>query len=164
MTRNNEDKLLFQLRINGDSLECLESDQQIWRTPINALLLIAEYTTNAGPWGDDYFLNFWSWERGEFVRSAITAYAVDLNETFQILGRKLGTELKLELIGSTEWASRVMWPPQLTGYPYFTFREIPPANWREKLSYRCFGPMHEYSLTKEVQEFLERCEIPHSHS
>ncbi len=164
MTKNSPDKLLYGLRIEGDLLEGFADSQKIWRVPINALLLIAEYTTNEGPWIDDYFLNFWSWENGQLMKSAIAFYALGRDATFQVLEKTLHAELKFDLLGSTEWASRVIWPPQLAGHSYFTFREIPPVTWREKLAYRCFGPIHEYSLTEEVRELLQRHEIPPVHS
>jgi hypothetical protein len=78
--------------------------------------------------------------------------------TFQALGQKLGAELQFRLMGKSEWASRVMWPPELAGHPYFTFRELKPTKWRERLSHRVFSPTQEYFLTEEVQAFLRQVE------
>jgi hypothetical protein len=150
------DRKQVSIRVRDDFLECLEDDREVWRTAITKILLIAEYTTDEGPWCDDYFLNLWSFEGGQFMKSAITFYAVNRDTTFQELEQRLGTKLQFRLTCSTQWASRVMWPPELAGHPYFTPRELEPTNWREKLSHRVLGPTHDHFLTEEVQAFLRR--------
>jgi len=155
VSKDNNSKQV-SIRVRDDFLECLECDRELWRTAIDTILLIAEHTTDEGPWGDDYFLNLWSLEDGQLLKATLGDSVRNVDATFKALGQKLGTKLQFELTGSTKWASRVVWPPQLAGHPYFTFREMKPTNWRERLSYRCFGPTHEYFPTEEVQEFLHR--------
>jgi len=123
--------------------------------PIHALLLIAEYTTGEGPFIDDYFLNFWTFENSEFIKYSISFYADERDATFEPLEQRLGAELQFGLTGSTEWASRVMWPPELAGHPYYTFRKVEPKTWLQKLRRLCFGPAEEYFIAKEVREYLK---------
>ena len=146
----------ISIRVRDDFLECLEDDRELWRAPIDEILLIAEYSTNEGWWGDDYYLNLWSFENGELLKATIGDSVGNVDATFQALGQKLGAELQFGLMGKSEWASRVMWPPELAGHPYFTFRKLKPASWREKLRHRFFGSTLEYFLTEEVQTFLHR--------
>lgn len=122
--------------------------------PLHALLLIAEYTTDEGPW-DDYFLNFWTFENSGFIKYSISFYIDGRDATFESLAKRLGTELNFGLTGSTEWASRVMWPPELAGHPYYTFRKIKPKTWLQKLRHRCLGPAEEYFIAKEIREYLK---------
>lgn len=116
--------------------------------PIHALLLIAEYTTGQGPFIDDYFLNFWTFENSEFIKYSISFYADGRDATFEALAQRLGAELQFGLTGSTEWASRAMWPPELAGHPYYTFRKLEPKTWLQKLRRLCFGPAEEYFIAK----------------
>ncbi len=125
-------------------------------SPIAAILLIAEYTTDEGPYFDDYFLEIWSLENNSLLCSKTTFYATGIDATFLALATQLGADLNFGLIGSTEWASRIVWPPDLAGHPYFSFREVTPTNWRTKLSRRFFGAPKEYFRTEEVQSFLNK--------
>jgi hypothetical protein len=75
------------------------------------------------------------------------------------LEAQLGSKLLFGLTGSTEWDSRIIWPPELVGRPCFAFRELKPATWKEKLSHRFFGPTYEYFLTKEAQAFLKKKQV-----
>lgn len=122
--------------------------------PIHAVLLIAEYTTDEGPC-DDYFLNFWTFENGEFLVYSISFYVDGRDVTFEGLAQKLRAELQFGLTGSTGWASRVMWPPELADHPYYTFRKVEPKTWLQKLRSFCFGPAQEYFVAKEIAEYLK---------
>jgi hypothetical protein len=147
-----EIKLAFQ----DEALECYRDDQLSWRTPAAAILLIAEYTTDEGPYVDDYFLQIWSLENNSLLCSKTTFYATGRDATFLALATQLGADLNFGLTGSTEWASRIIWPPDLAGHPYFSSREVTPTNWRAKLSRRFFGATKEYFRTEEVQSFLNK--------
>lgn len=147
--------LQIALKFQDGFIECYRDDALVWRTPVASLMLIAEYTTNEGPHVADYFVQLWSLEEGELIRSCMTFYAAGRDDTFIALATQLSAPVSFELTGSTEWASRIMWPPELAGHPYFAFRELKPVKWREKLSHLFFGATQEYSLTEEVQAFLK---------
>lgn len=123
--------------------------------PIAAILLIAEYTTNEGPFVDDYFVELWGLENGSIVKSHATFYSSGRDAAFAEIAKQLDAALSFGLAGSTEWTSRIMWPPELAGHPYFEFRDTRPANWREKISGRFSDSTQEYFLTKEVQAFVK---------
>ena len=146
----------IKLSLRDKALECHRDDQLSWSIPIAAILLVAEYTTNEGPYLDDYFLEIWSLENNSLLCSKTTFYADGRDAAFLALATQLGTDLSFGLTGSTKWTSRIMWPPDLAGHPYFSFREITPNNWRAKLSRRFFGATREYFRTEEVQSFLNK--------
>ncbi len=50
----------IRLAVRDQFVNCFINDQLTWRTPISSILLLAEYTTNEGPYVDDYFVEFWS--------------------------------------------------------------------------------------------------------
>jgi hypothetical protein len=148
-----------RLTVQNQFLECFLNEQLTWRTPLASILLIAEYTTNEGPYVDDYFVEFWSLEDGALLKASTSFYAAGRDDAFASIAAKLKTDFTFGLTGSTEWASRVMWPLELAGHPYFEFRNIEPSNWREKISRQFLGPTQEYFLTAEVQSFLKNREI-----
>lgn len=147
------------IRIQEGLLQCLKDGREVWRIPIHALLLIAEYTTNEGP-RDDYFLNLWTFENSKFIKYSISFYADGRDATFEALAQRLGAELQFGLTSSTEWASRVMWPPELAGHPYYTFCKVEPKTWLQKLRDFCLGQAEECFIAKEVQEYLKCHEDP----
>jgi hypothetical protein len=152
----------IRLAVQEQFLECFINDQITWHTPIAGILLIAEYTTNEGPHVDDYFIELWSLEDGSVLKSRTTFYAERRDRAFARIAQQLETDLNFGLTGSTEWTSRIMWPPDLVGHEYFEFRDIEPSNWREKISHQFFGPTQEYFLTAEVQSFLKNHKLSSS--
>jgi hypothetical protein len=142
------------LKLQDQFLECYKNDQLLWRVPIASILLIAEYTTNEGSHVDDYFIQLWSLEEGIFYQCSTTFYAAGRDAAFLELATRLKADVSFGLTGSTEWTSRIMWPPEMAGNPYFAFHPLKPVTWWQKLSYRLFDTPQEYSLTEEVQAFL----------
>ena len=114
----------IRLAVQNQFLECFLNEQLTWRTPLASILLIAEYTTNEGPYVDDYFVEFWSLEDGALLKASTSFYAAGTDDAFASIAAKLKTDFTFGLTGSTEWASRVMWPLELAGHPYFEFRNI----------------------------------------
>jgi hypothetical protein len=129
---------------------------RLWSCPLSAIVLIAEYTTNEGPWLDDYFLVFWTWEDDRLFRCQASFYSNGRDEVIARLSEHFTPELKLDLAYSTDWKSRVIWPPALIDRPYFTFVDVRPTSWRDRLKRRALGPTQEYFASDEVCAFLRR--------
>jgi len=145
----------IQLTVQGETLECKRPNgDHAWSCPVSSIVLVAEYTTDEGPWCDDYFLIFWTWEEGRLFRAQVTCSAHGTDQTVSDLSRFLQSQIDLKLTGSTDWNSRIMWPPKLAGHPYFTFVEAQPRNWRERLSCLLWGPAKLYFASDEVSAFL----------
>lgn len=147
----------LRLRVDGSSLECNDgSGSTRWTLPIETLVLISEYTTNEGPSIDDYFLVFVTVEEGQFYFSTCSFYADGRDEVVSTLGERLGSPIELGLANSTDWKSRVLWPPELAGKEYFTFKEVPAETFREKAKEWLVGPTLEYSISGVVRDYLHR--------
>jgi hypothetical protein len=125
-----------------------------WRIPIAGLVLMAEYSTDGGPWADDHFLEFVCRESTYFTFATASSYAVGTDEVIAALAQRWKTILKPSLFSSTQWASRVMWPPTLAGVEYFEFRKLSANTVTEKLRQLALGPKSESFLSQPVQEFL----------
>ena len=68
---------------------------------------------------------------------------------------RLGSLIPLQLLGSTEWRSRVAWPTRIAGNDYFTFTEVPAKTLAEKLKKKLLGATQEYAVSNVVRAYLE---------
>lgn len=144
------------LRIRGRNLEyVLPAETLHWTLPLDSIVLIAEHTTDQGPWIDDYFLTFVTVEPGGLHFAGCSFYAEGSPEVLATLQQHLGGPLKFGLVASTEWASRVIWPPALANTEYYTFTPVAPQSIREKLKEKILGPAQEYRLSRPVREYLQ---------
>src|SRR5215470_5494446 len=102
------------LEVQGDALCLFEDNDIIWKESIAELTLVGEYTTNGGPWAEDYIFVFGFGRPPKF-------YEVPLRMVSPILpslSASLGSALVPGLCNSTDWRSRVLWPPDLEGHPF----------------------------------------------
>ncbi|HEY6968228.1 MAG TPA: hypothetical protein VJA94_03415 [Candidatus Angelobacter sp.] len=143
------------LRIRGAELEYSHAGAVCWSLPIESIVLIAEYTTNEGPYLDDYFLVFVTVEQGTFYFATCSFYAKGRDDVLSTLHEQLASPFELELIGSTDWESRVVWPSRMAGKEYFTFRAVSPKTLTEKIKTKLLGETLEYSISHEIQEYLK---------
>ena len=102
------------LRIRRETLELLDATgTPRWSLPIGSIRLIAEYTTNEGPYVDDYFLVFVTAEDNKLYFSTCPGSSASIEEAIDRLQQRLRSPISLELQGFTEWRSRVAWPPEV---------------------------------------------------
>jgi hypothetical protein len=157
-----EPKSQLVLSAEGTVLEHRSSGGQLlWDCPLDSLVLMAEYTTNEGPFVDDYFLVFVSNEKGKQYFATASFYSDGRDRLVEHLSQRWGMRVELGLSRSTEWKSRVLWPPEIAGNEYFSFREVHPNSQLEKLRRLAFGPVREYFPSKEVREFLNSRNAQH---
>lgn len=151
------------LEVFGSTLRCKREkgessshgeEEIAWSIEIGDIVLVAECTTNEGPWLDDYFFVFVTIEDGKQYRSQCTFYADGSSEALESMGLQLGAPLRPGLCHSTEWTSRVMWPTHIEGIDYFDFTQVKPVGLISRLSKVFFGPQSEYSVAEPVREYL----------
>lgn len=145
-----------QLQVKDSDLKYSGKNGRVfWSLPIPSIALIAEYTTNKGPQCDDYFLVFVTIEKDTFYFHAASFYAAGRDETLAALKKLLGSTFELELNGSTEWDSHVMWPQEIAGNKYFQFKPVRPETMLQTVKEKLLGPTREYSLIQPIQEYLQ---------
>jgi len=90
-----------------------------WRVRIDDIVVVGEYTNANGPGLDDWFLIFGYRPQGQILFRQIPV-PLEIEEVLGKLGKMRGGEpIRLQLVGSTEWNSRVLWPDTLVGKPFF---------------------------------------------
>jgi len=145
------------LEFDGDefALEYYSSERRLhWRIPVESIVLMAEYTTNEGPLIDDYFVLFIALDGDKLNIATASFYSDGRDGIVRTLARRWGNDIELSLFNSTEWKSRVVWPPALVGREYFEFKEVMPHGLNEKFRRFAFGPVYDYSPSQSVREFL----------
>jgi hypothetical protein len=147
----------LEVEIVDNTLECWVDGKLLWFTPIPAIVLIAEYNTNQGYWGDDSYVLIKSFERDKLLHvrihdSVIGGHGVLL----RALGEQLGAELDLKLPYEAAWNSRVMWPEAIKDEKLFTLDPIVPTDIWGRLRERWFGGQLSLAVTQPVQEYLKK--------
>ena len=120
--------------------------------PVADIAVIGEYTNQDGPYLDDWFLDFVLRDGCTIFRAS--AYAVNCREVLDLLSRVLGASLPRRLT-STDFDSRVMWPPNLAGQPLYEFSRIRDDNanfWRRVIQ-RIF-PRITIKLSEAVIQYI----------
>lgn len=139
-----------ELRVQQDAVIYSVPDGGGWRVPVAHIRVIAEFTNDHGPVGDDYFFVFVA--REEYFEASF--YADGRDEFLAELGQWLNHPLKPGLCHSTELASRILWPARLEGHPLFSIvPEKPTGNIFGKLRQRLL-PKVDMHLTDEVRETI----------
>ena len=99
-----------EIRCDGEFID-YHSALGDWSIRTTDVRLIGEYTNSYGPYLDDYFLVFLTapengWHEASF-------YANGRDEALAALSRSLSAPLQCGLCNSTEYKTRIMWPPRL---------------------------------------------------
>ena len=109
-----------------------------WSLPVEQVKVIGEFTNDNGPFVDDWFLIFVTgldplWQQASCYADGNRRFLKDLSAT-------LGSELQPALYASANFASRIIWPAELSGKPLFGFVDekpkgnsiqTSPTGWRE---------------------------------
>jgi hypothetical protein len=111
-----------RILLEGDVIRYRSAVYRDWDLSVSDVRIIGEVTNQNGPFADDYFFCFAS---GPAMWREASFYAEGRDEFLSALGAKLGSPLEVGLCHSTDFASRVLWPPSLVGEPMFRFDDIP---------------------------------------
>ncbi|HEV7240544.1 MAG TPA: hypothetical protein VGQ36_15000 [Thermoanaerobaculia bacterium] len=104
-----------------------------WSLPLDAVRVIGEYTTEAGPAEEDYFI--------VFIDGAGASYGVPVTALTPVATEQLREyfgPLKFGLHWSTDLRSRIMWPEYLADEAVYDFTPVPPRTIGDRLR-RLFG-------------------------
>lgn len=94
--------------------------------PLSEVALIGEFTTDHGPHQDDWFMVFVPRGGGGWHEVSMAAEGMD--RFIEDLGEALDTRLVPSFAGGTDYASRIVWPPELAERPLFVFSRASSSN------------------------------------
>jgi hypothetical protein len=112
-----------QISLDGDVIRYRSTVYGSWDLPVAEVRIVGEATNQSGPFADDYFLCF---ATGPGMWLEASYYAKGCDEFLRVLAARLGGPLEVGLCHSTDFASRVLWPPSLAGQPMFRYDDVPP--------------------------------------
>ena len=134
--------------LDGDVIRYRSKTYSDLDLPVSEIRVIGESTNSLGPFADDYFFCFAIGPEGWCETSY---YADGCGEFLDALFHRLQSSYQLGLNNSTDYASRVLWPPSLAGRPMFTYTDVKPKTWLG----RWFGiPKNVQTFSAEVLAYL----------
>ena len=126
------------ITLDGETIRYRFARGGEWALALSQVRVIGEATDPYGPLADDYFLCFAcgpdTWREASF-------YSEGRDEFRRALGARLGAGIELRLCASTDFASNVLWPPELAGQPMFEYTDVPPRTWLGRWIGRWIGPL-----------------------
>jgi hypothetical protein len=138
------------LRLDCGELRYESRGAIVWRFQIADLRLIGEWTTDHGPWVEDYFYGFAAGHPARWYEAPMGANP----EIIAQLAQKLSEPLRLGLIRSTEHKSRVIWPSMVEGRDLFSYSPAArPGGVLNRLKDSLL-PMINSDLARDVREYL----------
>ncbi len=138
------------LRLDGEMLEYDSPDYGRWKTQFSDIVAFGEYTTDNGPFIDDWFMVFVSKDL-EWVEAS--NFCAGRDEVRSRLAELWGQDgLHEKLWGSTDFASRVIWPAALAEQPLFVWTPRPQSLWEKIKS--CGIVLLDKDLTPCVRHYL----------
>jgi hypothetical protein len=116
------------------------------------MVLAGEWTNDHGPWCDDYFYFFVAGRPLSFYETPVYANT-KLSDS---LAQYLGVSLATDLAGSTDFNSRIMWPPEMKGSSLFHYRrEYRGPGWLNRMWDRIL-PLVRAELAPEIVKFIQQ--------
>ena len=146
-----KEKISSRTYIQGEKIYWISGKRILTRIPINDIKIIGEYTTDGGPYKNDWFLVFITSLKD--IRE-ISVYALGAEEMLKELGQQINSRLSVQLANSSDWKSIILWPNIFYGKELFSLTPKQPANFREKLKSMIGFSKIEIGLTDELIKYL----------
>lgn len=147
---------------SGSNIEWQNPDGPDVIINLDEVVVIGEYTTDAGAFFDDWFLVF-VYKTGDW--DSIPVYAEGIDALKQYMSALYDADLSTSfLANSTEWRSYIRYPQGLEGKPLFKFQApkgyTQPTTFIHKLKSALglgvYGKSWAFDLTDEVQSKLKQ--------
>jgi hypothetical protein len=107
------------LRLEAGVIRYTSPNYGSFSVPLHEIAVIGEYTTDSGPMIDDWFDVFVHKNGVDWFEASM--YAEGSADFHEQLSAALGCGVELGLAASTDFDSRVIWPPTIAGRPLFEF-------------------------------------------
>jgi hypothetical protein len=137
-----------KLECSGDLL-AYHSASGDWSVSISAIRLIGEYTNSDGPYLDDYFFVFLTAPEGGWHEASF--YAAGRDDALRAVEKKLGAPIEAGLCDSTDYRTRILWPPNLKGQALMEVVPRAKDSFWQKLS-----GSKDITLSRAAREAFER--------
>lgn len=139
------------LSLKDSRLSYASPDYSNWQIPLREIIAFGEYTTDNGPYIDDWFMVFVT---RDFNWVEASNYCAGREEVRDALAKHWRVEsLYGDLVFSTDFSSRVIWPTRIAGKPLFDFVERP-QSFVEKVKSLGIG-LIDKDITSEVRQNLQ---------
>ena len=141
-----------ELRYEKGDKDSPSSWLQNWAIPLDQVAVVAEYTTDEGPFLEDYFAAFVTRDGEPYVvpHGAMT-------EAFMAaITSSLAFAMTYPLVWSTTWASSIIWPKELAGKELWVTTPVRPSSLIGRIAWFIGIKRFSTELSPEVLRYLER--------
>ena len=125
-------------------------DYGSWELSVVDLKLYGEYTTDQGPFVDDWFMVFVSSDGRWYEASTYADASCEFRK--QLVGFLGIEDLLGDLSVSTDFNSRILWPIKSRGLPLFRFTRVELPLW-QRIKRFGIGEI-KYSLSDEAKQYV----------
>jgi hypothetical protein len=141
-----------RIEIHGDFVVLTHAGIMGVFAPVASIRLIGEFTTAEGPWFPDWFFVLIV-DEDHGVKLSIGT--IGLEKAMSELSARLNARVQMELLRSTEFRSRIIWPQEYAEEPLFSLMEKDPhrGGW-PKLRDRIIGSRHDVVLSSHARAAL----------
>jgi hypothetical protein len=105
------------IEIRAGRLLARENDKVLFDVRVDDIAVVGEFTTNGGPWLDDHHVVFVT--RGAERELRIATDTDGFDRVRGELKAARGIEFEFMLANRTDWATAVLWPPDIRGRPLY---------------------------------------------
>lgn len=147
-----------EIHLDGDVVHYICDMETSWTCRLHDVRIIGEYTTDKGPFVDDYYLML-------VISHDVTKMASfgteGIERFLQELEVLLSVKFMRRLIGSTDFDSNILWPEQLAGQPLYDFTPHRPTTLVGRIAATFLGLKQIHvSYSKVAAAQLEALPVP----
>lgn len=141
------------LRFDGELITYTSRHYGSFSVPLSEVVVIGEFTTDNGPFIDDWFIVFVHRSGSEWFEASM--YAEGNEAVRDRLSAALGSTIIGGLAASTDFASRILWPSALAGRPLFTFSPVTASSIIRRIQLSML-PEVSHGLSPDALSAIER--------
>ncbi len=141
------------LRLDDSLITYTSQHYGSFSVALSEIAVIGEFTTDNGPYIDDWFLVFVPRSGRQWFEASV--YAEGAEAFRDQLSAALGCSIWGSLFASTDFASRILWPGALADRPLFTFSPVTASSFLRRLKLSML-PEVSRSLSPDALSAIER--------
>lgn len=141
------------LRFDGALITYTSHGYGSFSVPLSEVAVVGEFTTDDGPFIDDWFMVFVHRSGSEWFEASM--YAEGIEAVRDLMSAALGSSIIGGLAASTDFASRILWPSELADRPQFSFSPVTASSFIRRIKLSLL-PKVSHNLSPDALSAIDR--------